>query len=128
MKKTSWKLKRNGNIYCASACGGKCKYEEYQKVLKESKNMIKKLGKNWKLDLNHNLGWFNGVKLKIDKDNWISIDKNYNSKEYRAQLNHSFNIHRHKNINKVLQLVIDECINKAAKQNELLKNLQKVLK
>jgi len=126
MKKLSWKLKYNGNIYCASACGGNCTYEQYLKVLKESNIMIKKLGKHWKLNLVHNLGWYNGVRLQIDKNNWISVSKNYGLKEYCAQLNHSNNIKYHKDPKIVVQMIIGEFTEKVFNYNKTLEHINKV--
>jgi hypothetical protein len=126
MKKLSWKLKHIGNVYCSSTCGGNCTYKEYLKVLKESNIMLKKFGKNWKLDLVHNLGWYNGVRLQIDKNNWISVSKNYGAKEYHAQLNHSFNIKNHKDPKIIVQMVIDEFIEKVSNYNKTLEHINKI--
>ena len=128
MKDTrDWTPIRKENIYCSPACGYHCTYADYQKAVRESNFMIKKLGKQWETKVHENLGWFNGVELQIDKDNWISVDKNYKAKEYTAQLNHTHNIQHSKDPKKVVELVIKQFTKEVNENTKLLNNILKLI-
>ena len=125
--KLNWIPRRKGDIYCSSACGRDCTYEEYQKAVDESNFMIKKLGKQWKLDVHENLGWFNGIKLYIDKNNFISISRNYRAKEYTAQLNSTYIYFDHKDPKKAVELVIKQFTKEVNEDTKLLNNILKLI-
>lgn len=57
-KELSWKAKRNGNIYCAPACGGKCTWEMYLKAKERGEHCARELGKGWTVRVSENLGWY----------------------------------------------------------------------
>lgn len=67
MKKSSWKPKRQGNIYCAPACGRGCTHAEYLKAHKLADALIKKcekeVGGKWEKRIHENLGWYYSVSL-----------------------------------------------------------------
>jgi len=59
--KRDWKVVRKGKEYCAPACGGGCTFAQYSEMKKQAEKMCKDLGKGWKPQLTHNLGWFCAV-------------------------------------------------------------------
>lgn len=52
-----WKPRRNGRIYCAPACGGRCTWRAYREAKRESAELVKRLGPGWKARVTENLGW-----------------------------------------------------------------------
>jgi len=61
-RKLSWKAKRNGDIYCAPACGGGCTYAAFKLATKRAELLCKRLGPEWQPDVSENLGWHYAVK------------------------------------------------------------------
>lgn len=81
--KNAWKPKRHGNFYCSPACGGECTWAAYQKAVKDSKALAKKLGKGWKPRVWENLGWHWEVTKGLLTVGW-------HCGEYSANCNHHF--------------------------------------
>ena len=63
-KELSWRPRHlDGGIYCAPACGGRCKLTDYDKAIKNSVKMVKGLREfGWEPDVWENLGWHYGLK------------------------------------------------------------------
>lgn len=61
-KQLSWKAKRNGDIYCAPACGAKCKYADFELATKRAEKLAKRLGPGWIPVVHENMGWHYHVK------------------------------------------------------------------
>ena len=64
----SWEAVRNGDTYCAPACGAGCTWKEFQRVTKLAKALAEKcnkeVGGEWETNIHENLGWFYSVTLK----------------------------------------------------------------
>ena len=56
-KPNPWKPIRDGEIYCAPACGRGCTHAEYAKAISESDGYAQHLGAGWKTRVFENLGW-----------------------------------------------------------------------
>ena len=52
-----WRPVRKGDIYCSPACGGKCKFADYQHAFGAAKAMIDMLGAGWEPEIWENCGW-----------------------------------------------------------------------
>lgn len=54
-----WKPRRRlgGTIFCSPACGGNCKRADYDRAVKRSAALAKRLGEGWEPDVWENLGW-----------------------------------------------------------------------
>jgi len=67
MEKLSWDAVRNGEIYCAPACGANCTHDEYLKAHANADLLIEKfeneIGGKWKKNIWENLGWHYSVSL-----------------------------------------------------------------
>jgi len=67
-KPLSWKAKRNGEIYCAPACGMGCTHEMYLEAHAKADALIAKckaeVGGSWTKHIHENLGWHYRVMLK----------------------------------------------------------------
>lgn len=72
MKKTydRWEAIRAGKIYCAPACGGRCKWDDYVKAKKSAEKLVKQLGGGWKGRVHENLGWYWEA---VHKSNCLSV-------------------------------------------------------
>jgi hypothetical protein len=66
-KPLSWKARRRGPIYCASACGGGCTWDQYQEAKRRAAALCLKLGINWVPDVYENLGWHYRAKSKCGR-------------------------------------------------------------
>lgn len=55
--KRDWKPVRQGRIYCAPACGGRCTWAEYQLACAAARSLVSLLGPGWKSHVHENLGW-----------------------------------------------------------------------
>jgi len=68
-----WKPRhrKNRTIYCSPLCGGDCKRADYDKAVRESAKLAKRLGPGWKPNVWENLGWFwqveNGVMVASER-------------------------------------------------------------
>ena len=60
-KELSWEPVLKGEIYCSSACGGRCTKAAHDNCVKKAKALAKRMGKGWKPRVHENLGWFYGV-------------------------------------------------------------------
>lgn len=56
-RSSRWEAVRNGDIYCAPACGFKCKWEDYQQACEDAKRMCDRLGAGWHVRVWENGGW-----------------------------------------------------------------------
>lgn len=67
IKPLSWKAKRNGDIYCAPACGANCTHAAFLKAHADADALIAKckeaIGGRWKKNVHENLGWHYSVVL-----------------------------------------------------------------
>jgi hypothetical protein len=79
--KLDWKPRRNGRIYCAPACGGRCTWASYQKARAAAKELAKALGDEWKPEVIENLGWHWSV-----VNNRLSLDVSCHDGRYIAFL------------------------------------------
>jgi hypothetical protein len=70
----NWKPVRQGNIYCAPACGGNCTYSAYQQAERRANQLAKKLGVGWTVRIWENLGWYYKV---ISPDKMLTIHPNH---------------------------------------------------
>lgn len=61
-KELSWKPKRDGDIYCAPACGGGCTYTKFQLASTRAAALCERLGPGWREHVFENLGWHYKVK------------------------------------------------------------------
>ncbi len=57
MRKLSWKPRRNGDIYCAPACGRNCTLAEYKQARERVATLKLILGRGWTARIWENLGW-----------------------------------------------------------------------
>jgi hypothetical protein len=57
IKTLSWKPRRRGHIYCSPACGGSCKWDDYQLSTKLADQLARRCGVGWKPCVHENLGW-----------------------------------------------------------------------
>jgi hypothetical protein len=48
---------RQGSIYCAPFCGGRCTWAAYKKAKADAAALVKVLGDGWKPRVHENLGW-----------------------------------------------------------------------
>lgn len=55
--KLSWEPVLDGDIYCAPACGGKCRYEDFLRASRKAEALCARLGRKWKPVVHENLGW-----------------------------------------------------------------------
>lgn len=69
----SWDAVRNGAIYCAPACGGRCTWKAYQKAVRAANALAKRLGPSWVTRVWENLGWHYGV---IDRSGYWKVCPN----------------------------------------------------
>lgn len=46
-----------GDTYCAPFCGRGCKFSWYEKAMRDSERLCKRLGKGWTPEVWENLGW-----------------------------------------------------------------------
>lgn len=53
----SWTPERNGELYCAPACGRGCTHDEYLVAERNGAELAKTLGPDWKYRTWENLGW-----------------------------------------------------------------------
>ena len=60
-KELSWKAVRNGDIYCAPACGYNCTYKMYLEAIERGNRCARELGKGWTVKVSENLGWHTTV-------------------------------------------------------------------
>lgn len=72
--KLSWKPKRNGDVYCSPACGGKCTWAAYQKAKRGAAALAKTMGPGWKPKVWENLGWHFKV-VRGDGGSVYSLDR-----------------------------------------------------
>lgn len=92
-KQLSWKPIRRGEIYCSSACGGNCKWADYQRARSTSSRIAKQLGTGWDPVVSENLGWhwsvIKGV-LSVHpssaKQFWASVDLHWSGSGPSPQL------------------------------------------
>lgn len=68
MDNRDWNPVRQGDIYCSSACGGKCTWTAYQEAIRSSNELAKRcqeeIGGIWNTRIHENLGWHWSVVLK----------------------------------------------------------------
>lgn len=75
-KELSWKPERRGAIYCAPACGGRCKHRDYLKAKRTAEGIARKLGAGWEAEVFENLGWHWKVKYtRGDHDSELYVMK-----------------------------------------------------
>ncbi|MDD2892552.1 MAG: hypothetical protein PHF20_01365 [Halothiobacillaceae bacterium] len=71
-----WVPVRDGNVFCAPACGAGCKYSDYQHAVNAAQAMINMLGHGWKPDIWENMGWHYRVfkgKVEVSFDEHIGF-------------------------------------------------------
>ena len=56
--KRSWEAVRDGDTYCAPACGAGCTVDEYFDAKRDGANLAKRLGEGWRSEVKENLGWY----------------------------------------------------------------------
>lgn len=59
--KLSWRPVREGDRFCAPACGRGCTHAEYVDALTKAAAVVKSLGPGWKPVVSENLGWYYSV-------------------------------------------------------------------
>lgn len=69
----SWDAVRNGAIYCAPACGGRCTWAAYQKAVRGANALAKRLGTSWVTRVWENLGWHYSA---IDRSGYWKVSPN----------------------------------------------------
>lgn len=57
----SWKPKRQGDRYCAPACGRGCTMKEYEEASVKGGALATRLGQGWTVRIWENLGWHYAV-------------------------------------------------------------------
>lgn len=87
----SWKPRRNGEMYCAPACGGKCTYVAYLKAESEGRRVKLMLDNphGWKVMVHENLGWHvhlqkRGLSLHWDDHAMRTYSLLWNETPYRG--------------------------------------------
>ena len=63
MNKYSWEPVRDGDIYCAPACGARCTHDAFIQANEDAEALCAKLGPEWKPRVWENMGWFYSVKV-----------------------------------------------------------------
>lgn len=53
----SWTAQRNGEHYCAPACGRGCTWAEYERAVYRASQLARTLGEGWEPEVSENLGW-----------------------------------------------------------------------
>jgi hypothetical protein len=60
----SWKPKLNGEVYCSSACGSKCKRADFERATARAEALVKRLGSGWEPKVWENMGWHYSARSK----------------------------------------------------------------
>jgi len=53
----SWKPKLDGDVYCAPACGSKCKLAAHELAKERGETLRQRLGPGWVVRVWENMGW-----------------------------------------------------------------------
>lgn len=55
----SWVPRRRGEVFCAPACGGGCKWQQYHDLCVKGRKAVKSMEypRDWRFDVSENLGW-----------------------------------------------------------------------
>ena len=100
----SWKAKRNGNTYCAPACGRGCTHAEYRKANRMADALVKKCekeaGGKWEKRVHENLGWHYSVGLvggDISIREYKGTDKPYSISAHGGGSPSQVNMRAHSN-------------------------------
>lgn len=60
-----WVPVRTGDTFCSPACGGGCRFAEYELRCRETKAVADRLGAGWVCEVKENLGWHGSVTNKV---------------------------------------------------------------
>jgi hypothetical protein len=53
-----WTPIRNGDVFCAPACGNKCKLADFERATASAAALVAELGDGWQPRVWENLGWY----------------------------------------------------------------------
>ena len=83
----NWTPKRNGQTYCAPACGGRCSWTAYQRARIKARRAAARMGRGWRVNVFENLGWHWDV---VSPDGSIEIGQSSYDPTFRASIDHKY--------------------------------------